>query len=316
MPSQRIRLTALVIAILCNTPTKAQYPGYYAIPGLCDNRTYDSNRSLAESYYIYQQAEKQRIRNDSERIELRKKYLDHMKDEFSFKVNFENFKRNVKRASKEEQYSHPGASQEDILSGHALNIQFNFFKERKEQLNSGDSQPIPANCLEHINTCSISKTGGSLGILKHEKLPWTMLFQDEVFRKDRQIVEVGVKELKQQALSGQANFPLAASVLDSIRQLEQTKRNHIERFMLTPYGHEANHFLTDLRKALTDLQEHPRELSIYLRPIEGKTVAEVVHYMQEHGIEFAPAMKGQNLAYKPLYDAFAEEMRRIGVSSK
>lgn len=316
MPSQRIRLIALVCAIFWNTRMMAQYPDYYVIPGTGYVRNYDSNRSLAESYYIFQQAEQQRLRNADARIDLRKKELDHLKFEFSFKVNFENFKRKEIRTAKEERYSHPAVSNEDLLSGIALNIQLNCLKYRREALSDGDSQPIPDNCLEHINICSINKVGGTLSILMPKKLPWTMLFQDELFQKDRQLVEEGVEQLKKEATSSQANLALSARVLQAISHMEETKRNNIERFMMGPYGHEANCFFRDLKKAVADLQESKHELMIYLRPIEGKTVAEVVSYMQEHGIEFAPAMKGQTLAYRPLYEALAKEMHRIGAVSK
>lgn len=292
----------------------AQYPDYYGLTGSSYiSSLANYNRSLADSYYIVQQAEAQRIRNATDQLKYQKEKLEFLEYEYKQKAHFEVTKLQVNRATKEEKYSDSLATESEILGATALNVQLDYFKRNKALLSSSQSVKFPQKCLERgkINVANISGTGGALAILQHEKLPWPTLFQDPLFQKQRQIVDEQFILIKQQAISTGVNLANYDKMKEAISQLREIKRNHAGRWIGYELCLRANSFLTELSAMLNDVQQRRQELALYLNPIQGSTVAEVVAYMLENGIVFAPATTDQKEAYRALYDAFAEQMNRL-----
>src|SRR5262249_1431780 len=67
-------------------------------------------------------------------------------------------------------------------------------------------------------------------------------------------------------------------------------------------------FLSDLEDALTGMKngDVPRNIDFHqVFDKEGKTVQELVEYLRDHGLKFAPAVGGDEDAYQALYSLLA-----------
>jgi hypothetical protein len=194
----------------------------------------------------------------------------------------------------------------EILSGYALNTLLDDLKKRANWGGKDTYGAIQPELLSHINVTSQS-SGGNIGVLKPllegAPLPWPLVlkagaYADELRRLDQRAAEA--VKLVQNA--GQVDPGTLNDMKEDIRRLRSKVSAHIDD--LTPsQSIEANRFLNQLSDAVTGLAQ-PDVASYFTDKFaaKGKTVPELVQYMAQKGLKFAPATSGDEAAYSALYN--------------
>jgi hypothetical protein len=164
--------------------------------------------------------------------------------------------------------------------------------------------------LKHIN---VTKGQGNIGLLKNEgRLSWPVALSSVDFKDDR----AGINALVHDAVR-QAGFN---SQVDSGTIMQLIKDTDSVRARLRRTGTdlppsmyiEANVFLNNFDEAIRALQQ-PDVGSHFAGTyvLKAKTVAELVHYLTSQGLQFAPAVPGDEAAYVAVQQALAAYDRAI-----
>jgi hypothetical protein len=87
--------------------------------------------------------------------------------------------------------------------------------------------------------------------------------------------------------------------------MTQTLRNSVGEMSPTDYI-GAQRYLTQLGQAVTALAD-PKVANYFNKnySARGKNVAELVKFLSDNGLVFAPAVPGDEPAYRAMYDALA-----------
>jgi hypothetical protein len=202
----------------------------------------------------------------------------------------------------------------EIVNGLPLN---RLIKELKRmELPADGSTSIPDGVLSQIVPTVNGR--GNAGLLKLQKLTWPMLLRQADYKSDREEVDRLIATARKLTISTQGEGNELPQVLQDLKRLvrkmglrlqEQLHKPGFELDWSTNDYSRAKMFLAELRDAVTVLGMS--DASFYLRPLEGKTVAELVKYMKDNGIDIAPGTTGSERAYKILHTALASELRRL-----
>jgi hypothetical protein len=194
----------------------------------------------------------------------------------------------------------------EILSGYALNTILDDLRKRASWGGKDPYGPIDPELLRQINVTSQS-SGGNVGVFKPVKeggpLAWPLplqaaAYQDEVRRLNQRAAEA--VKLVQNA--GQVDPGTLNDMKEDVRRLRSKVSAHIDD--LTPsQSIEANRFLNQLDDGVKGLAQ-PDVASYFTDKFaaKGKTVPELVQYMAQKGLKFAPATGGDEAAYSALYN--------------
>ncbi len=204
----------------------------------------------------------------------------------------------------------------EIWSGEALNsLLANLIKQ---QGTGGVGPPVTLadDVLAHINVTG--GTGGNIGLLKDEgKLQWPLPLRrrefDEVRSKLEGLLKDGVSKVKfGNPLPGNIaiDFPVELASLNTLL-------NQAVNTMTPSQFIEAQRYLNQLNAAFKALND-PNASNFFNQKwaAKGKNVRELVKYMADNGLRFAPATQGDEPAYKALqnalsaYDAFLTSTAR------
>jgi hypothetical protein len=175
-----------------------------------------------------------------------------------------------------------------------------------------DAPPLSPEMLAKINVTT-GKSGGNLGLLKDGKITWPLLLRSKrEFEKDREHLNHLVSQAYRQAVQGQIEadvlVDMQGGVTDMRQLLSTMARSAGDQASWTPTMYfDATSFLNQFDDAIKVLQQPDAAhyiLGAYAA--KGRTVAELVAYMAEHGLRFAPATAGSESAYTALHKALAE----------
>jgi hypothetical protein len=169
--------------------------------------------------------------------------------------------------------------------------------------------PLDEEAVKHIN---VSKGNGNVGLLKNDgKLAWPAALSGPEFKDERERISNLAREVVQDASFNGRIDP--GNVRQMERDADQIKKELRRTGAdLTPSQYiEANTFLNDLNDALKAL-EQPDAVNYFngkysLAKGLGKanTVPELVKFMTERGLTFAPATPGDEPAYVALHQSLA-----------
>jgi hypothetical protein len=168
------------------------------------------------------------------------------------------------------------------------------------------SVPLDPSILQQINAtpggtnaiCALLKDGG--------KLQWPAALKSSTFDAGRQRMEQLLPQALEQARSGKIDAETLTSLSDTIEALEQQLKEHVVGIPVNPYI-EARRYLHALDDSVKALQGPAVANHINgTWQAKGSTVAELVDYMTRHGLQFAPAVRGQEAAYVALQRAMAD----------
>jgi hypothetical protein len=234
-------------------------------------------------------------------IETRKKQYDQTVYEQQRAPSFDQKHESV--SSERLLQSRNGAPESEILSGQAQNDILADLAGTA--IPRGPAAPLSADLLRHINLTT-GPGGGSAGLLKDDALlHWPSALSDEASKGDREMIEALVNEARRQAHSGRVESPILKELGAASRRLHQKLAADIRELQPKQYA-ESNRFLSQLDDAIR-LLGRPDAGDYLTRKglAEVKDVAELVRNMSGKGLQFAPAIPGDEAAYTALHRALA-----------
>ncbi len=252
---------------------------------------------------LHQQARQEKVRS-------RRAELEQLLWEVDFKVEITKKRREASQEREAHRVRHTEHLTE-IWSAYALNVLLDDLR-RYPDLSAGLSEPIDPEWLAHLNVTS-GKGGAHLGVLRTGKLSWPLILNQPQFAEQRQRIERLVATALQQTMSEAKGTEALSDLTRTVSNLDRQVRRAVNENRGDPvwefysYANGLN-FLRQLDSALKQLEEP--EAVFYLRPPQGRTVAELVGYMNQKGLRFAPASRGGERHYTALYRALAAEAVR------
>jgi hypothetical protein len=192
----------------------------------------------------------------------------------------------------------------EVWSGKSLNTLLSNAIAR--QGDRSPSVPLNEDTLRSINLTA-GDTRGNAGLLKDNgNLQWPQPLSGEAFKGPRDHISRRMKHAVGTArLNRGAEESALSDMQADLRRLNEKLEAGVDRMSPDEYI-EAKRYLTLLGQAVTALRD--RNVSNYLngdwRP-RGRNVAELVQFMADRGLWFAPATPGDEPAYLALYHALA-----------
>ncbi|HEV3079180.1 MAG TPA: hypothetical protein VGY66_05350 [Gemmataceae bacterium] len=172
------------------------------------------------------------------------------------------------------------------------------------------STPLNEDTLKHVN---VTKGQGNIGLLKNEgRLTWPVALSSIDFKEDRERINSLVRDAVSQAgFNGQVDSgSISQLITDTDRMRTRLRKTGTD---LPPSLYiDANVFLNNLDDAIRALQQ-PDVGSFFTGKyaLKAKTIPELVNYMTAHGLQFAPAVPGDESAYLALQQALAAYDRAV-----
>jgi hypothetical protein len=193
-----------------------------------------------------------------------------------------------------------------IISAQALNVLLDDLRIAKG-VRTSSGAPLSDETLTHINVTV--KKHGNLGLLRNDvNFTWPDALTQEaiVSKQQRETIELKARAAVQQAVQGS----LPKDVLKSLRSFADTTRDALsKRINSIPVGDylEAKRFLNRFDAACLALEKG--EAVSYFKfqnwIDKGKTIQDIAGYMIREGLYFAPAVPGDEQAYRVLHSALA-----------
>jgi hypothetical protein len=172
------------------------------------------------------------------------------------------------------------------------------------QLVNVQQLPLDEEALKHIN---VTQGAGNIGLLKNEgRLKWPVALNVPDFKEQRErinsLTQAAVRQAEFNGHVDPGTLPQLSSDVDSLQR--QLRKNGGDLPFAT-YT-EAKGFLNNLDEALAALRQH--DVGNYFTgkfALKAKTVPELVDFMTKQGLQFAPAVPGDEGAYVALQQALA-----------
>jgi hypothetical protein len=274
----------------------------------------DVTRAQGDFLIKQEQAALLRERVRQKKLETRRKELEQWEWEraFRFEAN-ERQRERIRQAALKRSRNDPPLT--EIWSATSLNVLLRDLQ--KHSGSPGLSVAIDKEGLAHIHVTS--GRAGNLGLLKGDKIPWPLLLRTPDLADQRKPIDELLARVKGQAIKGDVTaedvFTLRRRVAALQARLKGSLRKRADDPAWNPGTYiNAQRFLRQVDNALTMLEQP--DAAYYLKPPKGKTVAELVQYMKEKGLQFAPATVGSERHYVALHTALAEESRRTSASGE
>ncbi len=203
----------------------------------------------------------------------------------------------------------------EIFDASALNA---LLKELMAQpLPVAGSIPLDPVILAHI--CAASPVGGNPGLLRNNRIPWPQVLRSSELSGERE----GIERLLDQARKypgSAAGGEMPVEDFLRFRQLLGNLRNRVDRAARgstwSPSDSiRVDRFLGELQQTVQLLRQP--ETAICLRPLQGKTVAELIAFMKSEGLTaVAGATVGTERYYLAFHRALADELKRVRPSGR
>jgi hypothetical protein len=268
--------------------------------------------SLGHYYVQSQQANLLKEQVRAAQMENRRRLFDEWLYE---RANTPTRQDELERTFKEDlRYTRFNPDKNEIWSGRALNVVLDDLKRIDRSRASGGNATVEENILKKINLTS-GKGNANLGVLKNEgKIDWPAALLDnqqlaqEGAELRRQIQTLATKAYNEVRDNRRSDPGTVREIKESIKRLDNMLRNNVGSIEFGQYV-DAKNYLKQLNDAVTLLTS--ANASDYvngkfsLANLKNNTVAEIVKYMADNGLEFAPAVDGDREAYTALHRALA-----------
>jgi hypothetical protein len=177
-------------------------------------------------------------------------------------------------------------------------------KPEAGQLVNIQQLPLDEDALKHIN---VTKGNGNIALLKNEgRLNWPTALGGPEFKEQRErINSLAQRAVGQAEFNNQVDPGTITQLSNDVDTLHKQLRKSGGDLPFDLYT-EAKTFLNNLDASLTALRQH--DVGSYFTgkfAIKAKTVPELVEHMAKQGLQFAPAMPGDESAYTALHQALA-----------
>jgi hypothetical protein len=200
----------------------------------------------------------------------------------------------------------------EICSGRTLNILLADLKDRGTQKVEQQPVTIDRDVLKHINLTS-DRRGASIGPLKDGgRLRWPLAWEEPgIARKSaglRKAMASALQSAVAQVKESRNVGPILVGLRGDVRVLGKLLKKHVDDLEPSEYV-EAKNYLADLDAALKVLGRPDAvqylDGSFAPDPRRTKTVGDLVKFMADKGLRFAPAEPGEEAAYMALQRALA-----------
>lgn len=196
------------------------------------------------------------------------------------------------------------SSEAEITNGKALNFLL-------DDLRKYPGRKIPVEQIdlseEILRSLNVTKNSFGIGILRDGgKLTWPIALQELFPRELRKEIEQRTMTLMQNADNGPLDPALLRELYTEVENMRQTLAKKINDVPTTQYL-EAKRFLNDLDSAREALAkgEATAQIAFQKWAAGGKTLQELVDYMVKNGLRFAPAVSGDEAAYRAVHSGMA-----------
>jgi hypothetical protein len=194
----------------------------------------------------------------------------------------------------------------DIWSARALNSLLRHLINQQSEGVKGPRVPLSDDVVKRINVTA-GNTRGNVGLLKDNgNLDWPESLQGEMFKEPRERINALMKRAYQSVTSG--NNPSDATLADLVvifHKLQAILNANVKELSPDLYI-EASRYLGNVKDTITALQD-PNVVNQFNSnwAIKAGNVAQMVDFMREKGLRFAPATQKDEAAYVALYHALA-----------
>ena len=263
---------------------------------------------LIKSQQAYSLREKVR----RERLQTERLRLEHWEWKREFLAAAENRQRErTWKAKVERSRTLPPLT--EIFAAISLNNLLDELRMRPELPTEG-SIVVEAEWLGHINHTVDDR--GSVGLLNGDKIFWPQLLLRSEFTGEREKIDQFLHNAKNQVLISPTFFQNHSEDLNELRRYVRVCEERLKSFtksndpacgIMRCIG--AKRFLEDVKATIAILEK--RNADYYFSPLQGKTVADLVAYMNKKGIRFARATDGCEPYYVALHRALAKEVTRL-----
>jgi hypothetical protein len=215
------------------------------------------------------------------------------------------------------QHSRNNPSPTEIWSAKALNeLLDNLRKYAKSDAGSAQSFPLPLDedALKRINLTS-TKSSNNVGLLKNEgRLTWPLALTGPAFATERERLSTLAQKAVQQAQFNNQVDPGTVKQMQRDLDALQTELRKGSGDLTPALYMDAKTFVNNLDDAIKALRQ--ADIASYFNgkyalkysgdnALKGRTVPDLVKYMVEHGLQFAPATPGDEASYAALHQALA-----------
>lgn len=200
----------------------------------------------------------------------------------------------------------------DVLSAKSLNRLLNSLIQQIGRGGSGRDIRLEPEVLQHINVTSATN-GASFGVLRNRgKLQWPLGLQDlapaDESRELRRSTEELIGEAISQAEKGRVQAPILNLLRKNIDALRAILKKNIHDMSPQVYM-DAKRYLEEVENGIKVLERPDAAKYVngtfQLDPNKIKTVGDLVRFMQDNGLTFAPAVTGDEAGYIALQRAMA-----------
>ncbi len=196
----------------------------------------------------------------------------------------------------------------EVLSGRALNVLLTDLRGLDEKGRTLADVELDEAVLARIHV--VASGHGDIGpaLLLQDPLPWPESLSTDDFAADRARVEAATARALEQAARGPVARNAYLAVVDAANRMDLRVTVKIRSQPGWPASDaiEAATFLTRLRDSAAVLRQP--DVSGYLNgayAAKGKTAPELIRYMASNGLRFAPALPGDEPAYRAVQRALA-----------
>jgi hypothetical protein len=319
LPRYLICLPALVAALLLvPSPAAAYYHVYYGYPYYTSGygSYLDGVASVTDATGSYhQQIQQARITREVSR----QMAIDTQRKQIEFAMWYETVRPTAPKMRKAEQatdldWARNHAQKTEIWSGRTLNVLL------ASVLNSssptqGRNIPLSDTALRGLNLTD-GATSGSLSLAKNEgKITWTEALEDEDFDSIRDHFSRDFETATRQAFTSQRpSRALMNSLRADLKTMEEMIAGRVGSLSPTDFI-RARRLLGQLGanlKGLSNTQQSGTRHADWRRNV--RTVADLVAYCQQNGLQFGPAVDGDEASYTAAYNALRSYERSLVVA--
>ena len=200
-------------------------------------------------------------------------------------------------------WSQGDLSELETQSGTALNFLLADLRDLQAQGIHAPDMTLDEETLRHINVL-MGRNNGNPGLFKDNgRLNWPLILRGPDFQHERDLINFLAPKVIQQARQGQViNLPELAEAIQAIHVRLYARIGDIS----TPDYIGTKRFMTNLDEAIKLLRQP--DAGKYFNQTyaaRGKTAAELVRYMTQMDLRFAPAVGGDEPAYRALHQILA-----------
>jgi hypothetical protein len=273
------------------------YQGYLYGAASVTNADAQYQKTIQQAKLIRQEAVRSRMDTRRKMVEEAEYERMHMPD--PEKIRQENVKRQLEHARVDPPLA-------DIWSADALNTLLAHLIKMQGQGERGPNVPLSEDILREVNLTT-GESRANPGLLRDNgALQWPTPLLDPKFKEPREDLN---RRLKEAVNAVKVNREADKGTIKDLRADLQALTDALEANVqsLSPAQYiDARRYLNMLGHAIKALEDP--NISDFLNQkwvATGKNVAELVKFMGERGLRFAPAIPGEEPAYRALYHALA-----------